>query len=214
MWPDHVPLLATVYQDYIRRYGLELSVGPGYRNRFGDIWDDNAFFIETASLFTEGAQIGRIRLKPRESNLSVTDPSHKEMVDFLGKVVARYKHDISRNYLVYGQLRRPLTFTTPSTMPMIAYKPGGEFAALMSGVFRTDDGSIGVFIANASRDNMEFSTTIDRADYSLPDGNLIIQRVSADGGMEDITHDPSKPITLTGNISGHDIVMFRIAASK
>src|SRR5207237_2340178 len=47
-----VPIFATVYRDYICRYGLELSLSG----------DD--FYIECASMFTEGMQIGRIRLKP------------------------------------------------------------------------------------------------------------------------------------------------------
>jgi len=46
-----------------------MSVGAG-----------NAFFVECASLFTEGMQIGWLRLRPRSGALSFQKPEHKEML--------------------------------------------------------------------------------------------------------------------------------------
>ncbi len=53
---NKVPLFGVVYNDYIPRYGLELSVSR-----------PKDFFIECSSLFVEGAQIGRLRLRPRDN---------------------------------------------------------------------------------------------------------------------------------------------------
>ena len=85
------PIFATVYQDYTLRYGLKLSVGPGWHGRHEDSWRDDAFFIECASMFVEGMQVGRIRLRPRDNNISFQNPKYKELLDFLERIVGYYK---------------------------------------------------------------------------------------------------------------------------
>ena len=111
LWPENkVPLFAVVYQDYIPRYGLGLSVGLG-----------DGFYIECASLFVEGAQVGRLPLRPRDYILSFQNPEHKEMLDFLGRVVGYYKQDTAKKFLVYGQLMRPLAFSAPAPMPLLSH---------------------------------------------------------------------------------------------
>lgn len=211
LWPDNLPVMATVYQDYIKRYGLEVSSGLGYRNRFAPNWDENAFFIECASMFTEGAQIGRLRLKPRDANLSVSNPAHKEMVDFLGKVVAYYKLDASKPYLSVGQLMRPLAFKTPSPMPMIPYKPGGQFPAIMAGVFRIDDGSLGVFIVNASNQETAFEAELDPVRYSMAAGTVVsVQNISFDGTTKDVSTKAEGRVAMKATLPAHGITMFKI----
>ena len=111
LWPENkVPLFAVVYQDYIPRYGCELLVRPG-----------DFFFIECASLFVEGAQVGRLRLRPRDYILSFQNPEHKEMLDFLGRVVGYYQQETAKKFLVYGQLLRPLAFSAPAPMPLLSH---------------------------------------------------------------------------------------------
>ncbi len=60
-------IFAAVYQDYTKRYGTELSARA-------DSKDSDAFFLECASLFVQGAQIGCIQLRPRPAALSLTNP--------------------------------------------------------------------------------------------------------------------------------------------
>src|SRR5690606_39511532 len=62
------------------------------------------FYIEAASLFVEGAQIGRLRLRPRSSVLSFDNPEHQDEIEFLGRVVGYYKQDAGKKFLAYGQL--------------------------------------------------------------------------------------------------------------
>lgn len=212
LWPDNqAPLLATVYQDYVKRYGLELSTGPGYHNRFASTFDENAFFIESASLFVEGAQIGRIRLKPRDASLSLSNPDQKEMIDFLSRMVGYYKHDATKNYLAYGQLMRPLVFSAPSPMPMLSYKSGGEYSALMSGVFRIDDGSLGVVVVNASRNETSFQAELDPAQYEFASGTVLsVESIASNGSTQRIAQRTDGKVKLNGSLEPHGVTMFRL----
>jgi hypothetical protein len=214
---NQVPLFATVYQDYIPRYGLELSVGRG-----------DSFFIECASLFVEGAQIGRLQLRPRGGGLSLRDPAHREMVDFLGRVVGYYKQEAAKKFLVYGRLLRPLTFSVPTKMPLLRHgKPEGEattdtgaalsanraalFPQLMSGVFRAPDGEIGVFVVNAGASESAFEAALDPAQLGSASGaGVDIHRVSPTGESEPIMAKVRGTISLRGSLAARGIVLFRL----
>jgi len=194
------PIFAAVYQDYIPRYGLELSVGSG-----------DAFFIECASLFVEGMQIGRLRLRPRSSALSFQNPSHKEMLDFLKRMVGYYKQDTAKKFLVYGQLLRPLTFSAPSPMPMPAYGRSGRFPALMSGVFRSDDGELGVFIVNAGTRDLEYETKLDPTQYGMAgDAAINVESIASDGASRNVLTEVKGIVALKGSLAGHGVTMFRL----
>lgn len=101
---------SPVCQDYIPRYGLEISIRGG---RYEDVHGRDGFFIECASLFCEDAQISRLRLRPQDRNLSIEDPDDRNMIDFL----VGYRGEEVKKFLVYGQLMRPLNFSDPSPMP-------------------------------------------------------------------------------------------------
>ncbi len=196
------PLFAAVYQDYIKRYGLELSVGPG-----------DAFFIQSASLFVEGAQIGRLRLRPRDMSLSFQKPEHKEMIDFLGRVVGYYKQETTKKFLAYGQLMRPLEFREPTPMPAMLYKSpyGGEghFPALMSGVFRSDDGELGVFVVNAGSGELGFRSDLDPSRYGVPaDAAVEVDSISPDGASRRVLSGAKGVILLEGSLPARHITMF------
>jgi len=88
------PVFAAVYQDYIRRMGLEVSTWDNLTSAM----DPNFFFIECDSMFTEGMQMGRLRLRPRGGVLSFQNPEHKQMLDFLGRLVGYYRQQATRNF--------------------------------------------------------------------------------------------------------------------
>jgi len=208
LWPENkVPLFAAVYQDYVPRYGLELSVGPG-----------DAFFIECASLFVEGAQVGRLRLRPRSGSLSFQKPEHKEMIDFLKGIVDYYKQEKARKFLVYGRLMRPLTFTAPSPMPMLSYTspyyPRSEvpqFPALMSGVFRSDDGELGIFVVNASAKKLKFQADLDPTRYGMaPNAAIDVDSIASDGTSKNALRNAKGVVSLKGSLPAHGVTMFRL----
>ncbi len=205
MRPENtVPIFGVVYQDYIPRYGLELSVRPG-----------DAFFIECASLFVEGAQVGRIRLRPRNRILSFQNPEHKEMIDFLGRIVGYYKQDTAKKSLVYGRLMRPLEFSAPSPMPMLPHVSDngskGQFPALMNGVFRTDNGELGVFVINASGADLEFQVDLDLAQYGMPADTVVdVDTFAPDGTSKHVLSKAKGAVELKGSLPGRGITMFRL----
>jgi len=217
LWPENTaPIFAAVYQDYILRYGLELSAGAGWRGRYEDTWQQDAFFIECASLFVEGMQVGRIRLRPRDNNISFRRPEHREMLNFLGRVVGYYRQDVAKKFLVYGQLMRLLAFLEPSPMPMLAYgsyldKSSGRFPALMSGVFRSEDGELGMFVVNASAKELAFRAELAPTRYGMSAGHALdVDAIASDGTSSRALTDAKGVVPLDGSLPAHDMTLFRL----
>jgi len=214
---NRVPLFGTVYNDYVPRYGLELSVSRP---------DD--FFVECTSLFVEGAQIGRLRLRPRDNVLLFQKPQHHGMFEFLGCIVGYYKLDLAKEFLVYGRLMRPLAFETPSPMPMLPYgsaetvpatdtgaalgrTAGMRYPALMSGVFRSRQTELGVFVVNASGSELNFRSALDPGRYEMPSETpLAIDSIAPDGSSRPVYTGARGTVLLEGTLPSHHIVMFRL----
>ena len=201
---NRAPIFAAVYQDYIPRYGLELSVQRS---------DD--FFIECASLFVEGAQIGRVRLRPRSRSLSFQKPEHKEMLDFLKQMVEYYKQERAKKFLVYGRLLRPLTFSAPSPMPMLAYGKNGQFPALMSGVFRSNDGELGVFVVNAGTKGLDFQADMDLTRYGMTADTIVdVDKITSGGTSQKVLSKQKAMVVLKGLLPAHGITMFLLRSAN
>jgi len=207
---NKVPLFAAVYQDYIPRYGLRLSATSA-STRYGSTWGEDHFFIECASLFVEGAQVGRLRLRPRDMSLSFQKPEHKEMFAFLELVLGYYRQDEAKKFLVYGQLLRPLEFCEPSPMPMLPYKFDAQFPALTSGVFRSDDGELGVFVVNASREDLDFQSDLDLTRYGMAPGTVVdVDALAPDGTSQLVLSKAKGLVPLKGSLAGRHMTMFRL----
>jgi hypothetical protein len=197
------PIFATVYQDYILRYGVTLSV-------------DDQFFVECASLFTEGMQVGRFALRPRISTISFQNPEDKEKLAFIKPMVEYYKRPLARKFLVYGQLLRPLVFTEPAPMPMLAHKSTGkkspgQFPALTSGVFHGDDGDVGVFLTNASRKDLRFAADLDLAAYGFAEAQPVqVHKIDFNGDSRVVSQKATGVLTLVDSLPARSIAMFRI----
>ena len=220
---NRAPLFAAVYQDYASRYGGgELSVDPGFEGRYKHVWARDAFFIECASLFVEGAQVGRLRVRPRDMSLSFQKPRHKEMIDFITRVVGYYKQADARAFLAYGQLMRPLEFAAPTPMPMLPYtsyevaaQANAEFPALMSGVFRSDRQELGIFVVNASRDTLEFRAELDATRYGMSADVLVdVDTFAPDGTSRPMLRRTKGTIPLEDTLPGHHVTMFRLRSSS
>ena len=212
---DKAPIFAAVYQDYIVSYGLEMSTGAGYEGRFKDTYREEAFFLEAAALFTEGSKVGRIRLRPRSSQLSVKDPKHKAMVDFLAQVVGYYKQADAKKLLAYGRLLRPLEFTATAKMPQIAYTAAmyahylTHFPALTSGVFLAEDGAVGVFIVNTSRKELPYAAGLDLLPYGIDTVRARqLTQISPDGTKRTVKDKVAGEISLQGKLAARSITMY------
>jgi hypothetical protein len=203
------PLFATVYQDYVLRFGRDISVGnPDY------------VIVETASLFVEGAQIGPIRLRPRSGNLSLDNENMRELVRVVEQIAGYYAQPDARQFLSYGQLMHPLLFDAPSSMPTVAYNPFDPpmpepiaFPALFSGVFRSPSGDLGVFVVNASGDDIAFESRIDLSQYGM-DGSVDVDAIASDGSTRDVMVDAQDTVTLSDTLAGRDITMYLLRGDQ
>jgi len=196
---SHAPLLAAVYQDYMTRYGLKMSATmPG-----------DSFFIECASLFVEGTQIGMLALRPRANTLSFQDDGHKPQFHFLAQIVGYYRQPVSRDFLAYGQLMRPLTFDSP--IGTLKHCDSGEFPTLMSGVFSNGDSELGVFITNAGEADMKFSANLELSRHGLSADSVVsVDIVSHEGNVIPLQQKVKGRVLLSAMIPGRGIVMYYI----
>jgi hypothetical protein len=211
LWPENkAHIFAAVYQDYTKRYGTEMSTGVGWKGRFKENFTDDSFFLEAASLFAQGAQIGRMRLRPRDAALSLTEPKQKHMIDFLEQVLGYYKNDTTKMFHAYGQFMRPLTFSEPSPMPMIKYR-GTDFRTIWNGIFRNANGELGVFIVNAGRADLQFSSTMDLARHGLTADSVVdVNSITPSGKVTSVYRGAKGTVALKGTIPGRTILMYHI----
>ena len=160
--------------------------------------------------------------------MSFQNPAHKEMLDFLGRIVGYYKQDSAKKFLVYGQLLRPLEFDSPSPMQQVihgdpdaadttdtgaalAKAAGQQYPALMSGVFRAPDGELGVFLANASDTEIAFKAALDPARYGLPAGAAIdVEKVTSEGTSSKMLGGNKGSVPLNGSLPARGLILFRL----
>jgi hypothetical protein len=213
------PVFAAVYQDYIPRHGLEVSAWNRPWSEGTPLWNRDGFFIECASMFVEGTQVGRLRLPPRDVSISLSDPGHRPLVDFLEQILGYYKHDVARDFLAYGQLMRPLEFSAPSPMPMLAYRSylvrdGAEFPALYNGVFRNQTGELGIFLANASVEEQEFRVDLAPARHGMGEGVAVdVTVVAPKGTSTPVAAAAEGPLEVSGTLPARSIRMYHVTAA-
>ena len=158
--------------------------------------------------------MGRLHLDPMLDALSFEKPEHKEMVDFLGRLVAYYRQEVGRKFLCYGQLMRPLAFREPSPLPLVSYEAEGRTVgqpALLSGVFRTQDEELGVFIVNIGADEISFASDAELTNYGLAAGAAVdIEILSPEGTVRPYAQAVTGKIALRGRLPAHHVTMFRV----
>ncbi len=208
LWPENrVPLFAAVYQDYVVRYGTEMIIDDEYGEGVQDDWIQDAFFIEAASMFLEGMQVGRIRLKPRSGILSFENPAQQPVFDFLAQVVGYYRNESTRQFLAYGQLLRPVTFAAPP--PMLRYRDT-SYPALMSGTFRNRAGQFGIFIANAGREPLPYAAAVDLTRYGLDAETEVEITAVSPQGKTISSGTATGHVDFAGTLSGRSITMYQV----
>jgi len=210
VWPDMAPLLATVYGDYIPRCGSFLAPdAPG-----------NGFYIQATSLFTAGAQMGRLRfMQWYDDWMKDFDAGSKytHQMKFLRKLSHYWKADIGQRFLAYGQLLRPLEFAKPNPMPVSSYRDTAKYVkglvsipALASGVFGTHDGQLGVFVINVTDKPMEYSFELTPDRYPiLSSAGYAVTQIDHTGKRGKTTLQKGK-ITSSGKIASYDVLFLEI----
>jgi len=205
-WPDMIPLFATVYGNFIPRYGMELDP------------NSDGFYCQCALLFIEGAIMGRLSLHGDDLLKDFENGSiYTEKMDFLRKLAKYWSPKIGGNYLAYGKLLRPLNiikmnpdFNISYNEPEQRYENGTiTIKALQSGVFEADDESIGIFIVNVSDTPISFSFDLAPDKYPLNNNNKVV-RIDEMGKIYSQGESKTNRIIIEDKISGHDVLFFCI----
>ena len=206
VWPDMAPMFGTVYGDYICRFGIQLEP------------DQGDFYIQCAALFTEGAQMGRLRINSKDDFLKDFGAGSKytEKMTFLRKLCRHWKRKAGGKYLAYGRLLRPIKFVEPDPMPTASfseprykyYKEGLIVVpALMSGVFQTDDGSVGIFLVNVTETAIRFKFELVPDRYPIRKAKTYrLTRINELGTRVGGPSSQGGKIGYDGEIRGHDVI--------
>jgi hypothetical protein len=201
------PIFAAVYGDYICRYGINCNPDEG-----------EVFYICAASLFVEGAKIGRIHAAPAAA------PSRPELAPqmaFLRQLCGYYRQQGAREFLCYGRLVRPPRFSRPDPMPLTdciesrgrAYLGGAiRLPVLQTGAFVSPGGEVGIFIVNVADGSQEFAADVPLPEYGLPEGRAhSVDQIDCDGETSTIGEWTAGALTLAGTLPPRSATMYRIA---
>ena len=201
-------MMAAVYGDYIVRYSLIVRVEP------------EVFFMQCASLFTSGAQIGRLPLRAEQDDLLKdfdAGSPYAEKMRFLRNLAQYWRPAVGGKYLAYGQLLRPITFSEPERMPVVstsasAYKKyhDGDIVmpGLVSAVFRAPDGALGVFLVNVTRKPIAFSFEMTPDRYPvLKSGRVALTRVSETGERRKAETLRDGKVSYRGDVGPRNVLL-------
>ena len=196
------PLFATVYGDYISRCAQRIQL------------KSDGFYIQCASLFAEGCQMGRLYVRYAKD---VADPKYADKMAFLGKLARHWKQTAGGKYLAYGRLLRPLKFTQPDPMPDAAYvEPRyniGRIAvqAVQAAVFQAPDGSFGVFLVNVTDKAIAYSFELAPGRYPVSNSaGYTATQIDQTGRRGTSTrHDGT--VRCGGSVDGRDVAFLEIA---
>jgi hypothetical protein len=139
---------------------------------------------------------------------------------FIQRLVGYYRQDVARKFLSYGRLMRPIEFDKPNPMPTVhyfdrkfrSYRDGRvELPALQSGVFRSEDGEVGIFIVNVSQEDIRFRFSLDLARYGLTGAEAWdIERITCDGDAHVESRAVREKTEISGILGGRMPMMYRI----
>ncbi len=202
------PIFAAVYGDYICRYGINCNPDEG-----------EVFYIAAASLFVEGAKIGRISATPGSS------PHRAELAEqmaFLRQLCGYYRQPAAREFLCYGHLVRPPRFVQPDPMPLTdciesrgqTYLDGRvRLPVLQTGAFVSPGREVGIFIVNVADGSLAFAADVPLPEYGLPEGRThSVRQIGCDGHTSTIGEWTGGTLTLAGTLPPRSATMYRIAS--
>lgn len=212
LWPDMAPVFAAVYGDYITRTGI--TVEPG----------SETFYVACATLFTEGAQVGRIPLHGAHLKASLTDSAYGKHAKFLRKIYNYWQPETGGQWLAYGKLLRPISFTKPAEMPTVTricdrakgYQEGRIVVpAVQSGVFADTDNNIGIFLVNIAEQAIPVAFTLRPGSYPFsPEETFRIVVVDEKGRESGKVVSRKNGIAWRGSVPARDIIFIRAVKQK
>ncbi|MFC1453361.1 hypothetical protein ACFLSJ_08475, partial [Verrucomicrobiota bacterium] len=171
---EEIPLITAAYSGYSLYFGSPHPTNAGL----------NSFVMVQARDFIWGSQLGW--MAP-----SMPDP-FKEYLRTLGKLRVH-----ARKFLTYGELVGELTPVSDPPSVSAVWPLWGQprlstSPAVLSSIWRAEDGSLGLFLANVSDSPQTFPSTYDPAAYGLEGGELNYMPITPEG--------PGSPVRARGGV--------------
>ncbi|MEN6473328.1 MAG: hypothetical protein ABFD81_04875, partial [Syntrophaceae bacterium] len=122
-------------------------------------------------------------------------------------------------YLVYGQLLRPLRLMRIEPDQSVSYYEKSQrykdgfirVKTLQTGVFRANDGSIGVFIVNISDRKSGFTFGLSPEDYPISNESTYdVMRINERGQMQSVESRTADTLIFEDEIAAHDVLFLCI----
>ena len=102
----------------------------------------------------------------------------------------------------------------PYTSYEVTAKANAVFPALMSGVFRSEDGELGIFIVNAGANDLAYVTTLEPTRYGMAEDTAIdVESIASDGTSKNMLSKAKGAVTLKDSLPAHGVTMFRLKAA-
>jgi hypothetical protein len=82
---------------------------------------------------------------------------------------------------------------------------------MMSGVFQTENGELGVFVVNTSKENINFSSNMNLPRHGLKANSVVdVDKITPDGKIISVHRRVKGKVHLNATIPGHTIFMYHI----
>jgi hypothetical protein len=164
---DEVPMMTAVYSGYTLYFSSPHSTSHGFQS----------FVAAQGRDFIWGSQLGWM-------SPSMPDPYRSYL-----KKLGRFRVHM-RDFLTYGELLGELKRTGSIPKVSVVWPLWGEdqlakVPAVMSMVWRAEDGRIGLFLVNVTEQKRTFTYSFDAADYGLVCDSIRITPISEDGPQKE-----------------------------
>ncbi len=190
---QEIPINTAVYSGYTLYFASNRAFGH----------DDVSYCLCQARDFVWGTQLGW-------DGPGILQPEHKSELDFLSRL-ARLRAK-ALDYLVYGELLEVLA--PLNDIPSLSgtwNKPGGDgpvtLKAVQAALWRGDDGTIGVLLANADTQAHAYSFHFDSEHHGLGETDAwIISRITSETATE-LPSQKGRRFTYTIEVPGRDALL-------
>jgi len=96
-------------------------------------------------------------------------------------------------------------------MPTLSHGNGGQFPALMSGVFRSSDSELGIFVVNDSGKKHEFQVELELTRHGMAAGTIVdVEAIAPDGASQQVLGKAKGTVSLKDSLPARDTSMFRL----
>jgi len=111
-----------------------------------------------------------------------------------------------------------LEFQEPAPMPRLSYTEDGrtvEQPALLSGVFRSQEGELAIFVVNISGHELPFLSDVDLARRGLSAGITVdVSIIAPQGTAEPYAQGVRDRISVRGHLPARYATMFRLVPRR